>query len=169
MMEHQIKVKRWKNVLLIAFGQKKMFKNLLPAIFHLFIYVAFLMTQIELIEIVIDGVTGHHRIFASGLGWFYTLIINLIEWLSVLAFIATVIFLWRRNVRKVERFEKVEMIGWPKKDANLILLGEILLIMGIFTMNGADTQLQTLGVAHYPDTGTLLISSSIGADIILRS
>jgi heterodisulfide reductase subunit C len=156
---------RWKNALLIAFGQKKMFKNFLPAILHLFIYVAFLITQIELIEIVIDGVTGHHRIFASGLGWFYTFIINLIEWLSVLAFIATIIFLWRRNIRKVERFEKVEMIGWPKKDANLILLGEILLIMGIFTMNGADSQLQSLGIAHYPDTGTLFLSSSIGAGI----
>jgi heterodisulfide reductase subunit C len=166
--------KRWKNVLLIAFGQKKMFKKVLPALFHLFIYVAFLMTQIELIEIIIDGASGHHRTFASSLGWFYTLTINLIEWLSVLAFIATAIFLWRRNVLKIGRFEKVEMDGWPKRDANLILLGEILLILGILTMNGADTQLQTLGgAAYYPETGKLMISSFIGdtlfADLDLKT
>ena len=111
---------RWKNVLLIAFGQKKMFKRWIPAIFHLFIYVAFIFTQIELIEIVIDGLGGGHRFFAPLLGGFYTFIISTIEILSVLAFIATIVFLWRRNLLKVPRFFKPEMGGWPRLDANLI-------------------------------------------------
>lgn len=153
---------RWKNVLLIAFGQKKMFKRWIPAIFHLFIYVAFIFTQIELIEIVIDGLGGVHRFFAPLLGGFYTFIISTIELLSVLAFIATIVFLWRRNLLKVPRFFKPEMGGWPRLDANLILIGELLLLLGIFTMNGTDTVLQGLDPEHYPDTGNLAISSWLG-------
>ena len=80
-------------MLLIAFGQKKMFKRWIPAIFHFFIYAAFLLTQIELIEIVIDGVFGVHRFFADKLGGFYTFVISFIEILSLLAFVATIIFL----------------------------------------------------------------------------
>ena len=156
------KAERWKNVLLIAFGQKKMFKNWIPAVFHLFIYVAFLFTQIELIEIIIDGVFGVHRFFASILGGFYTLIINSIEILSLLALIATFIFLYRRNLLKVPRLVQSELNGWPKLDANLILIGEFLLVTGIFTMNGADKVLQGINPAHYPDTGILAISSWLG-------
>ena len=111
----------WKNMLLIAFGQKKMFKRWIPAMFHLFIYVAFLFTQIELIEILIDGVFGTHRFFANALGGLYTLIINSIEILSLLAFIATFVFLARRNLLKLPRFHMSEMTGWPKLDGNLIL------------------------------------------------
>lgn len=153
---------RWRNVALIAFGQQKMFKNWIPAIFHLFIYVAFLMTQVELIEILIDGVFGVHRFFAPYLGILYTAIINFIEVLSLLAFIATVIFLVRRNLLVIPRFHKDEMTGWPKLDGNLILYGEILLLIGIFSMNGADVVLQQLDPAHYPDTGTLAVSSWLG-------
>jgi len=156
---------RWKNVFLIAFGQQKMFKRVLPAVMHLFIYVAFLATQIELIEIIVDGFTGAHRVFSSALGFVYTLIINAIEVLSLLALLATVIFLARRNLLKVPRFEKPEMKGWPKLDANIILFAEILLITGIFTMNGADVVLQSLDPEHYPDTGTLLVSSQVGPAI----
>ncbi|RMG85671.1 MAG: (Fe-S)-binding protein [Bacteroidetes bacterium] len=152
---------RWRNVLLVAFGQKKMFKNPIPAVLHLFIYVAFLFTQIELIEILIDGLGGVHRFFAPILGGFYTFIISFIEVLSVGAFIATVIFLLRRNALKVPRFQKPEMKGWPKLDGNLILIGEIILLIGIFSMNGADTVLQSLD-AHYPDTGKLAVSSWLG-------
>jgi len=154
--------KRWRNVLLVAFGQKKMFKNMLPAVLHFFIYAAFLITQVELIEIIIDGFTGSHRIFADKLGWFYTFVINFIEILSLLAFGATVVFLARRNLLKVPRFWKPEMTTWPQLDGNLILIGEILLIVGIFCMNGADVVLQGLDPAHYPDTGRLLISGTIG-------
>jgi heterodisulfide reductase subunit C len=139
-----------------------MFKRWIPAIFHLFIYVAFLFTQIELIEIIIDGITGYHRVFANALGGLYTLIISMIEVLSLLALVATFIFLWRRNLLKVPRFVKPEMDGWPKLDANLILLGELLLVTGIFTMNGADTVLQGLDPTHYPSTGSLPISSWLG-------
>lgn len=153
---------RWKNVLLIAFGQKKMFKRWIPAVLHLCVYVAFLFTQVELIEIIIDGVTGKHRIFAPYLGGFYTFLISTIEVLSLLALIATFAFLVRRNLLKIPRFVMDEMTGWPKIDANLILLAEFLLVVGIFTMNGADTVLQTLDPAHYPDTGNLLISSKLG-------
>ena len=153
---------RWKNVLLVAFGQKKMFKNWLPAVLHLFIYVAFLITQIELIEILIDGFSGTHRIFAPFLGGFYTFIISFIEILSVLAFVATVIFLARRNMLKIPRFVKSEMTWWPKLDANLILFGEIALITGIFMMNGADIMLQKIDPVHYHDTGNLAISGWLG-------
>ncbi len=154
--------KAWQNVAFVAFGQKKMFKRWIPAILHLFIYVAFLATQIELIEIFIDGVFGVHRFFAPYLGVLYTGIISFIEILSVLAFVGTVIFLIRRNLLKVPRFHKIEMKGWPTLDGNLILFFEILLLIGIFSMNGADTVLQKLDPAHYPDTGNLAVSSWLG-------
>lgn len=156
------KNERWKNVLLVAFGQKKMFKRFIPAIFHLFIYVAFLFTQIELIEILIDGIFGVHRFFANKIGFLYPLIINTIEILSVLAFIATIVFLARRNLLKIPRFVKPEMKGWPTLDANYILIGELLLLIGIFSMNGADSLLQKLDATHFVDTGHLFISSAIG-------
>ncbi len=156
------RIQRWKNVILIAFGQKKMFKRFIPAILHLFIYVAFLFTQVELIEIVIDGVFGVHRYFADKIGMLYPLIINTIEFLSLFAFFATIIFLWRRNLLKLPRFVKDEMKGWPTLDANYILIGEIILIIGIFSMNSADSLLQTLDPDHFNSTGTLYISSAIG-------
>lgn len=153
---------RWRNVLLVAFGQKKMFKRFLPAVFHLFIYVAFLVTQIELIEILVDGLGGVHRFFAPYLGGVYTFIISTIEILSVLALIATIIFLIRRNLLVVSRFNKPEMKGWPKIDGNIILFAEIVLVTGIFMMNGADTLLQGLDPEHYPQTGNFAISSWLG-------
>jgi heterodisulfide reductase subunit C len=154
---------RWKNVLLVAFGQKKMFKRIIPAVLHLFIYVAFLFTQIELIEIIVDGIFGQHRFFASALGGLYTLIINTIEFLSLGALIATIIFLARRNLFKVPRLVMPEMKGWPTLDANNILYAEIVLIIAIFTMNGADGLLQNLDPEHYPETGHLILSSIFGS------
>ena len=153
---------RMKNVILIAFGQKKMFKRWIPAVFHLFIYVAFLLTQIELVEILIDGIFGSHRFFVDKIGGLYNFIINFIEFLSLGAFIATIIFLSRRNLLKLPRFWKPEMKGWPRMDANLILLGEMLLLIGIFSMNGADTVLQQVDPEHYKSTGSLLVSSWLG-------
>lgn len=151
---------RLRNMALVAFGQQKMFKRFIPAIFHLFIYVAFLMTQVELIEIFIDGIFGVHRFFAPYLGPVYTGIISFIEILSLLAFVATIIFLIRRNLLKIPRLSMLN--GWPKLDGNLILYGEIVLLVGIFSMNGADVLLQQLDPAHYPDTGTLAVSSWLG-------
>ncbi len=153
---------RWKNVLLVAFGQKKMFKRWIPAILHAFIYVAFLFTQIEFIEILIDGLFGRHRFFADKLGVIYRFGIGWIEILSVLALLATIIFIFRRTVIKLGRFHMPEMRGWPTKDALLILLGEIILVLAILMMNGADTLLQGMDPGHYPDTGRLPVSTWLG-------
>ena len=154
--------KRWSNVLLVAFGQKKMFKNWIPAILHFFIYAAFVITQIELIEIIVDGIFGTHRFFAPSLGGFYTFIISFIEVLSAFAFFATIIFLWRRNMLKIPRFKKPEMKGWPTKDANLILIGELMLLLGITCMNGADMVLQDMGAEHFHQTGNFAITGWLG-------
>jgi heterodisulfide reductase subunit C len=132
------KAERWRMMFLVALGQKKMFTRAIPALLHLMIYAAFIITQIELIEIVIDGLSGSHRFFQEALGGFYTFMISFIEILSVLALLATFVFLARRNILKITRFHKAEMKGFPTRDANLILLMEIILVSFIFTMNGAD-------------------------------
>jgi heterodisulfide reductase subunit C len=144
---------RWKTMLLVAFGQKKMFKRPLPALLHLAVYVAFIITQIELIEIIVDGVSGSHRFFREGLGAFYTFMISFIEILSVLALVATIAFLARRNLLKLPRFTKGEMKGWATTDANLILVMEIALVSCIFTMNGTDEVLYRQGASHATDLG----------------
>ena len=158
------KAERWKTMLLVAFGQKKMFQRIIPALLHLAIYAAFVITQIELIEIFVDGVSGQHRIFRSSLGGFYTFMISFIEILSLLALIATVIFLLRRNVLKLKRLNSPEMKGFPKFDANLILVMEIILVACIFTMNGADEVLYGMGASHAEGSGTLgfTLSSVLG-------
>ena len=153
---------RWKRMILIAFGQKKMFARWIPAVMHLFIYVAFLFTQIELIEIIIDGLAGTHRFFADKIGVLYNVLINFIEFLSLGAFVATIVFLSRRNIIRLARFQKPEMKGWPSKDANIILLLEITLIIGIFSMNGADVVLQSIDPEHFKSTGHLFVSSHLG-------
>lgn len=156
---------RFRNMLLVAFGQQKMFKRWIPAVLHFIIYVAFVITQVELIEIFIDGFTGEHRFFADKLGGFYTFVISFIEVLSLLTFFATFIFLARRNLIKIPRFKKPEMKGWPSMDGNLILIFEIILLIGIFTMNGTDVVLQQLDPEHYKDTGGLAVSSWLGPAI----
>lgn len=138
---------RLRTMLLVAFGQKKMFQNWIPAILHLFLYLAFVVTQIELIEIFVDGFFGQHRfLFHLAEGTFfetlYYVVISSIEVLSVLAFVATFAFLARRNLLKIPRFVKSELNGWPSLDANIILIAEIYLLLCIFSMNGADVALQ---------------------------
>ena len=135
---------RLKLMTLVAFGQKKMFSKPIPAFLHLALYVAFVITQIELIEIIADGLSGGHRSLSVSLGGFYTFMISFIEILSVLAFIATIAFLARRNMLKVPRLRMSELKGWPTKDANLILIFEVILLVCIFTMNGADEAAQVL-------------------------
>jgi heterodisulfide reductase subunit C len=142
------KAERWKTMILVALGQKKMFSRPIPAILHLFLYTAFVITQIELIEIIVDGASGSHRIFRPALGGFYTFIVSFIEVLSVLAFFGTIAFLSRRNLLKVPRLVKSELNGWPKLDANLILIAEIVLICFIFMMNGADEVLYNRNLSH---------------------
>ena len=145
---------RWKNMALIALGQKKMFTRPIPAILHFTLYAAFIITQIELLEIIVDGLFGTHRFFKSGLGGFYTFLISFIEILSLLALTATIAFLSRRNLLKLPRFNKTELLGWPTKDANLILIMEIVLVTCIFTMNGTDEVLYRLGKSHFEGTGS---------------
>lgn len=135
---------RLKLMILVAFGQKKMFSKPIPAFLHLALYAAFVITQIELIEILADGLSGGHRSLSASLGGFYTFMISFIEILSVLAFIATIAFLARRNMLKVPRLRMSELKGWPTKDANLILIFEVILLVCIFTMNGADEAAQVL-------------------------
>ena len=139
---------RLKTMLLVAFGQKKMFSRPIPALLHLCLYVAFVITQIELFEIFTDGVLDEHRFFRSSLGGLYTFTISFIEILSVSAFVATIAFLARRNLLKLPRLKMKEMIGWPTKDANLILIFELILLICIFTMNGADEVLFQRGASH---------------------
>ena len=157
---------RLRNMIYFALGQKKMFDRPIVGIFHLFIYTAFIITQIELIEVFVDGISGNHRIFASLLGGFYTLIINSIEVLSLLALVATFIFLYRRNILKLIRFQKPEMKGWPTMDANIILLGEITLVIGIFLMNSSDQVLQKIDPSHYIQTGRFYLSSLISENML---
>ena len=130
---------RWRNVLLLALGQKKMFRNPFVAVMHLIIYAGFIIINIEVLEIVLDGLLGTHRIFENPLGSFYTFLINSFEILAFLVIVVCVIFLMRRNVIKLKRFISKDLNGWPRSDANLILITEIIL-MGLFIkMNAADS------------------------------
>lgn len=160
------KSERWKIMTLVALGQKKMFARPIPALLHMALYTAFVITQIELIEIIVDGVSGSHRVFRPALGGFYTFLVSFIEILSVLAFIATIAFLSRRNLIKLPRLNMKELIGWPKKDANLILIMELTLVTFIFMMNGADEVLYKNGWSHAKDLGDgslgLTVSSCLG-------
>jgi len=149
---------RLKTMLLVAFGQKKMFKKIIPAILHLFIYVGFIVINLEVLEFILDGLFGTHRLFAPYLGGFYNVLMNLFEGLALLVLFSCVVFLIRRNILRVPRFTKPEMKGWPAMDGNLILVIEIILMGAIITMNASDQALQLLGSAHYPETGEIFFS-----------
>ena len=152
------KKERMNNVLMIAFGQKKMFKRIIPATLHFFIYVGFLVINLEVLEFVIDGIAGTHRIFAPFLGGFYNVLMSVFEFLAMAVLLACVFFLIRRNVIKVPRFQSAEMTKWPKLDGNLILTIEIVLMLAIFTMNATDQVLQGRD-NHYTSTGVLFLST----------
>ncbi|MEX1003401.1 MAG: (Fe-S)-binding protein [Crocinitomicaceae bacterium] len=158
------KAERFKTMVRVALGQSKMVVRPIAGFFHIIIYVAFVITQIELIEIVIDGASGSHRILADPLGNFYIFIISTIEILSLLALIATFVFLARRNLLKIPRFKKSEMNGWPTLDGNIILYLEALLVLSIFAMNGADEVLRLRGESHLAGSGSygFALSSYIG-------
>jgi heterodisulfide reductase subunit C/uncharacterized membrane protein len=135
---------RINKTLLVAFGQQKMFKRMLPAVLHLFVYVGFLVINIEVIEILIDGIFGSHRILGF-MGPLYSGLMFINEILAALVIIACVIFLWRRNVTKVPRLSSgVELRAWPKIDANTILVVEIVLMLALFAFNIADLKLAQL-------------------------
>ena len=151
--------KRWQTMALVAFGQQKMFKRFLPAFLHLMVYVGFVVINLEVLEFVLDGILGTHRLFAPILGSVYTVAMNIFEFLAVAVLVSCVIFLLRRNVVKVPRFTKPEMKGWPAMDANIILVIEIVLMIAILKMNAADQVLASRGVGHYIPVGGLFFSS----------
>ena len=133
---------RWKNMARIALGQSKMVRRPIAGILHIVVYVGFVVINIEVLEIIIDGLFGTHRIF-SGIGSLYGVLIGTFEILAALVFVAVIIFWFRRNVVKIQRFMKSEMKGWPKLDGNLILYFEIVL-MGLFIiMNATDVEFQS--------------------------
>lgn len=152
---------RWSNVLMLALGQKKMFKKMTPAILHLFVYAGFVIINIEMIEIILDGILGTHRLFAPALGSLYPLLIGCFELLAATVLIACVFFLIRRNILKVKRLSMPELDGFPKSDANLILVTEIVLMSLLLLLNASDLQLQNIGAHHYTQTGSFWISGMI--------
>ncbi|GAB2807784.1 (Fe-S)-binding protein [Ferruginibacter profundus] len=152
---------RWRNLVLLALGQKKMFKNPLVAVMHLVIYAGFIIINIEVLEIILDGILGTHRLFFPFLGGFYTFLINFFEILAAGVLLVCIIFLVRRNIIKLKRFISKDLNGWPRSDANYILLTEIILMTLFVTMNGADRALQLSGSEHYHDTGNFIFSGMI--------
>src|SRR6201992_3134836 len=157
---HNNSSKRWKNVLLLAFGQKKMFRNPLVAVMHFVIYAGFIIINLEVLEIALDGMFGTHRLFAGFAGSLYLALIDGFEILAVGVFLACFVFLCRRNILKLRRFISHDLDGWPRSDANYILITEILLMTFFLTMNAADTVLRARGYGHYAGelTGDFAIS-----------
>ena len=139
---------RWAHMARIALGQTKMVRRPIAGILHLIVYVGFIIINIEVLEIIIDGLVGTHRVFAF-LGPVYNGLIGSFEILAFLVLVAVILFWTRRNVAKIGRFFGREMVGWPKKDADIILYFEVVLMCLFLTMNAADLQLQRIGAEHY--------------------
>ncbi len=157
---------RWRNLFLLAFGQKKMFKNPFVAIMHLVIYLGFIIINLEVLEIVLDGILGTHRLFLPLLGTWYKVLINSFEILALLVLIVCVIFLIRRNTLKLKRFISSDLKGWPRSDANNILITEIVLMSLFLLMNGTDFTLQTAEAEGYHQTGRFVVSGFISSQLI---
>ena len=139
---------RWANMARIALGQSKMVKRPISGLLHIIVYLGFIIINIEVLEIVIDGLLGTHRIFSS-IGSIYGILIGTFEILALLVFISVIFFWTRRNVIRLKRFMSPEMKGWPKQDANLIIYFEIIL-MGLFiTMNATDVQFQAMDSGNF--------------------
>ena len=153
---------RWKNMAMIALGQSKMVKRPVAGILHIVVYLGFVIINIELLEIIIDGLFGTHRIFAF-LGATYNILIATFEILAVLVLVAVVIFWFRRNVIRLKRFMNKEMVGYPKNDANYILYFEVVLMTLFLLMNATDLHLQNVpgGFSHFIKAGSFPISQFI--------
>ena len=152
---------RLSTMIRVAFGQKKMFDRPVVGIMHFVIYAGFLLINVEVLEIVLDGILGTHRLFAPLLGDFYLGLINFFEFLAVGVLTVCVVFLIRRNITKVERLQPArhrELNGWPVLDANTILTIEIVLMIAILSMNAADSILQERGEEHYHAVGSFFFS-----------
>ena len=149
---------RFMHMLRLAFGQQKMHRNLLVGVLHLVVYLGFIIINIELLEIVIDGIFGTHRVLAF-LGSTYDFAIAAFEWFALSVIAAVLVFWFRRNLIHIARFRSAEMKGWPKLDANLILVIEVVLMLLFLTMNAADYALQLREEPHYPRAGLFPVSS----------
>jgi heterodisulfide reductase subunit C len=152
------KTKRLKTMLKVAFGQTKMAARPIPFVLHLVVYVGFVLINIEVLEILIDGVFGTHRVL-SFLGPVYDIAIGFFEILAFAVLVACVIFLTRRYVVKLARFQSPELNGFPNQDAATILFVEIILMAALLKMNAADQILQARGIEHYISAGSFPISS----------
>lgn len=142
------KPQRFNNMAKIALGQYKMVRRPVSGIIHVLVYLGFIIINIEVLEIIIDGLFGTHRIF-SFLGGFYNFLIATFEIFAFLVLVGVIIFWIRRNVLHIKRFLNREMKGWPKLDANLILYFEMVLMLLFLTMNASDLNLQLRGAEHY--------------------
>lgn len=151
---------RWANMAMIALGQSKMVKRPVAGILHIFVYVGFVIINIEVLEIVIDGIFGTNRIFGF-MGGFYGFLIGSFEVLALLVLVAVITFLIRRNIIKLKRFIHSDLKGWPKSDANYILYFEVILMTCFLLMNAADYHLQMLGFGHYEKAGAFPVSQFI--------
>ena len=155
-------MERLKLMFKVAIGQSKMVARPIAGLMHIFVYVGFIIINIEILEIVIDGISGSHRIFLSFISpGLYANFISVFEVLAVLVILACAVFLIRRNLLKLKRFQSKEMTTWPKSDANIILFVEILLMTAFLTMDAADQLLQQAGNEHYAETGVFVVSSSL--------
>ena len=155
------KAERWKLMARVALGQSKMVVKPVAGFLHILVYVGFVIINLEVLEIILDGILGTHRLFAPFLGSFYDFLIASFEFLALGVLVAVVIFYIRRNIIYIKRFRQNELNGWPRSDANLILLIEVLLMSAFLTMNAADQILQNRGVEHYIQAGSFPVSSFI--------
>lgn len=149
---------RLKQMFQIAIGQSKMVKKPIAGLLHIVVYIGFIIINIEVLEIILDGILGTHRIFAP-LGTLYDILIASFEILAVGVIISVFIFWIRRNILRINRFIKSEMKGWPKLDANLILYIELVLMSLFLIMNAADLSLQQMGIEHYQQGGSFPVAS----------
>lgn len=153
------KKERWTTLFKVAVGQGKMTARPVAGILHVVVYIGFVLINVEVIEIIVDGAFGTHRFLHGILGSFYNFMIASFEVLALLVLLACEVFLVRRNVLKIKRFFGKEMTSWPKSDANIILLVEVFLMSAFLLMNAADYQLQQLGAEHYIAAGSFPVSS----------
>lgn len=156
------KGERWSTMFSVAMGQSKMGARPVAGFLHVLVYVGFVIINIELIEIIIDGLFGTHRVLSSVMGeTLYSWFTATLEVLAILVVIAVVLFFIRRNFYGVKRLTMKELFGWPKNDANWILVIEFLLMMAFFKMNSTDFILQSRGVEGYPPHGFFPISQNL--------
>lgn len=158
------KAERWKTMFRVALGQSKMVTRPVSAIMHILVYVGFVLINIEVLEMLVDGAFNLHRSF-SFMGSFYNFLIGFFEILALGVFIGVVVFWLRRNVVKVKRFLTAELKGWPSFDANAILITEMILMTCLMLMNAADQNLQLRGNEHYHEAGSFPISGLIAPSL----